>query len=103
MTERENQTTATPPGMVGIFTDKLGRVIETVSDFSADGYGGCSLREAQTYRVKTRLALAVVRAYCSEMILDGLETHDCERIVQRLVTKGATTTFIPVGYADDER
>ena len=97
-----DEPTKTPPGIVGIFTDKFGRVVETVSDFTTDGYGGFSLRQAQTYRVKTRLALAVVRAYCSDMIFDGLETYDCERIVQRLVTKGATTTFIPVGHEDAE-
>ena len=92
----------TPPGVVGIFTDKLGRVIETVSDFSTEGFGGYTLKDAQTYRAKRNLALAVVRAYCSEMILDGIDYSDCMKIVQRLVTKGASTTFIPVGHLDAE-
>jgi hypothetical protein len=95
------QDKATPPGVVGIFIDKHGRVVETISDFRRDRPGGCTLLEAQKARAQQQLAFAVVRAYCSEMILEGLENHDCVRIVQRLVTKGARTTFIPVGHAED--
>lgn len=91
----------TPPGMIGIFTDKLGRVVTTVADFDRDGYGGFSLRQAQRYRVQRNLARAVIRAYCSEMILEGMENSDCDEIVRRLVKKGAKVTLIPIGHPDE--
>lgn len=91
-------TTKPPRGIVGIFTDKLGRVVATVAEFETGGYGGCSLRESQTYRAKHMLNLEVMRGYCSEMIHEALENHDCDKIVQRLVKGGATVTFVPVGY-----
>lgn len=98
----QNDTTAKPhPGVVGIFTDKLGRVVATVSDFNRDAPGGCSLREGQTWRCQRLLALEVVRAYCSQMILEGIEAYDCERILSRLCEKGATTTYIPIGHPDE--
>jgi hypothetical protein len=89
--------TATPVGMVAIFADKQGRIIESVSDFDRSGYGGYTLQEGQKMRVQRRLAWAVIKAYCSEMILDGFDDGDAERIVQRLCRKGATVTLIPVG------
>lgn len=96
----ETQRLKPPPGAVAVFTDKLGRVVASVSDFESGGYGGYSLFDAQKMRAQRMLALEVVRGYCSEMILDGLETHDCVQIVQRLVQKGARVTVIPVGHED---
>lgn len=91
----------TPPGVVGVFADKLGRVVATVSDFNRETPGGCSLRQGQTWRCQRLLALEVVRAYCSQMILEAIETYDAERILGRLCEKGATTTFIPIGHSDE--
>lgn len=91
----------TPPGMVGIFTDKTGRFVVTVSDFARDTPGGFSLRESQAYRVRLDLAREVIRAYCSPMILEAIQTHDCERIVNRLVKQGAKIMLIPIGHPDE--
>ena len=91
-----------PRGVVAVFTDKLGRVVASVSDFESSGYGGFTLRQAQEMRAERQLAYAVVRAYCSEMILEGFETYDCEQILRRLVHKGARVTLIPVGHPSDE-
>lgn len=95
-------STKPPRGIVGIFTDKLGRVVATVAEFGTDCYGRCSLRESQTYRAKHMLNLEVVRGYCSEMIHEAFENYDCDKIVQRLVRGGATVTFVPVGYDGED-
>lgn len=94
--------TATPKGVVGVFTDKEGRVIASVSDFDMSGYGGFSLLEAQKLRVRKDLSREVIRKYCSWAITEAIEPYDCEQIVRRLVEKGARVTVIPVGHEGAE-
>lgn len=92
--------TTEPRGCVGVYTDAEGRVIASVSDFDLSGYGGFSLYEGQKVRAQWRLAVAIVDAYCSNVITRALDTYDCEQIVRKLKGK---MTFIPVGHADEER
>lgn len=87
---------ADPIGVVCVYS-KDGRVIASASDFATDGYGGCSLQEAQTIRARRSLCHAVVDAYCSRVVLDALSTHDCEQIVGKL---GGTMTDIPIGHGN---
>jgi hypothetical protein len=94
--------TTTPPGVVGIFIDGIGRVVESVSDFERAGYGGFTLRKSQEYRVKRRLALQIVRSYCSEMMHPALDVSDCERFVERLCRDGANVVLIPIGHGDEK-
>jgi hypothetical protein len=94
------ETTAEPPGCVGIYTDDEGRVIASVSDFDRSGYGGFSLYQGQKVRAERKLAVAIVNAYCSNVITRALDSYDCEQIVRKLKGK---MTFIPVGHADEER
>jgi hypothetical protein len=91
--------TATPPGCVGIYTDKEGRVIASVSDFKEATYGGFSLYEGQKVRAKRALAHAVVDAYCSSIVAEALDGYECERLVGSLPGK---MTFLPVGQTNNE-
>jgi hypothetical protein len=91
-----------PKGLVGIYTDADGRVIASVSDFDDSGYGGFSLQEAQRFRCKTKLARAVMQAYCSDRVLAVFETYDCEQILNKMVRNGGRATYLPVGWEPDK-
>lgn len=81
-------------GIVGIYVDEQRRVITSASDFSLESYGGCKVDESQQIRTKRKLAVAVVKAYCSDAVANALNTYDCEQIVAKL--KGEMT-FISIG------
>lgn len=84
-----------PPGVVGVYVDKNGRAIVSVADFNPDGVNGMRLREGQEWRVRRKLAQAIVVAYCSPVISDALDDYDCEQIVGKLKGK---MIFIPVNH-----
>lgn len=91
--------TKTPKGVVATFTDSTGHVVASVSDFDRSGYGGYSLQEAQRFRVRRKLAHAVVNAYCSPVIVKALSEFDCAEIINKLTREqGFTETIIPIGY-----
>lgn len=88
-----------PLGVAAVYVDQEGRIITSVSDFNCDGYGGCTLYESQRMRAKRKLAVAVVRAYCSDVVVNALEAYDCEQIVAKLKGK---MTFISIGHQSEE-
>jgi hypothetical protein len=89
----------TPKGIVATFTDSTGHVVASVSDFDRSGYGGFTLQEAQRYRVRRKLAYAVLNAYCSPVIVKALSEYDCRAIIDKLTREsGFTETIIPIGY-----
>lgn len=90
---------APPRGVVAVMTDAEGRVMASASDFEEHGYGGYTLQEAQTLRVKHALADAIAVAYCSHVIIEGLEKSDRYKLVENLLRKdGFKRTLIPVGW-----
>ena len=91
-----------PKGVVGIYTDADGRVIASVSDFEDSGYGGFSLQEAQRFRCKTKLAHAVMQAYCSDRVLAVFDNYYCEQLLNKLVSNGGRATYLPVGWEQTE-
>ena len=95
--------TAEPKGVVAVLTDDKGRVAVNAADFGLDGYGGYTLRDAQTLRVKGRIAVAFIRAYGSDAICKVTETYDAEQMVRRLCDQhGWKLTIIPIGYDDSK-
>lgn len=72
-------------GIVLVFLDEKGHAIAGAADFDRSTPGGCELSEGQRYRARLRLAFAVCNAYASPMLTRGLDSYDCERIVDRLV------------------
>jgi hypothetical protein len=91
-----------PQGVVGVLSDDRGHVICSVSDFDTSGYGGYTKQEAQQYRVKLKLADAAIRAYCSDIIADVIDTYRREEIINDLIRKkGFVRTLLPVGYDEE--
>lgn len=97
--ENANMSIETQLGCVGVYTDEQGQVIASVSDFDKTGYGGFSLYAGQKIRAQRALVIAVVDAYCSKVIMDALDSYDCEQIVRKLKGK---MTFIPVGHVNEK-
>jgi hypothetical protein len=94
---------ATPQGIVAIYTDKAGHVIATVSDFDRSGYGGFKTWQAQQIRCSDAIGRAVVRAYCSDPIVNHIDNYIVEQIMRALHSKKAgTVTFLAVGWFSDE-
>lgn len=88
-------------GVVAILTGPDGHVWATATDFSTGGYGGFTLEEAQEIRAKRELSFEFVRKSCNDWIIKGLDNHDCESIVERLIRKeGFKRTFIAIGHED---
>jgi hypothetical protein len=86
-------------GVVAIFTNEHGQVIVTATDFEPDRPGGCKLREAQTWRAKDRIAMAVVAAYAAPDMARAIPYFDAKQIVDRLVRDhGCKITIIPIGH-----
>jgi len=88
-------TGESPAGVVGVYVDREGRVIASVSDFDQSGYGGFTLLESQERRAKPKLERAVVDAYCSHVVFNALDAYDFTEIVSKL---SGMMTFIPVGH-----
>lgn len=89
-----------PCGVVGIFIDPDGRVIETTADFDIMGYGGLSLKDAQALRVRKKLALKVAYAMCSEAFVKALTDYDLEKTVHALTRQGYKAVYLEVGYEE---
>ena len=100
--ERVDEGRAAARGVVAVLTSQQHGVVVSVSDFDESGYGGFTLREAQEHRARRGLAFAMVRAYCSNVILDVMDPYDCEQMLRKLERKGShKVTLIPVGHPAD--
>lgn len=89
-------------GLVLVFIDERGHAIAHAADFEPQAPGGFSLRDAQRWRARRALAHAVCNAYASPMLVRGMETSDCERVIDRLCrVHGCTVHEIALG-ADPE-
>ena len=82
-----------PTGMSAIFVSD-GRVIAHVTDFARDTYGGFTLEESQTHRVRDRLAVAVVKELSSPLLYENLSGYDCQRILEKIPGK---VHVLPIG------
>ena len=87
-----------PRGVVAVLTFPAGGFVCSVSDFQQDGYGGCSLQEAQTIRVKRLLARAAIDTLCSEYVSKAINNYRCEEIVSEMVRQGFRLAIVPIGY-----
>ncbi|MDB5606693.1 MAG: hypothetical protein JWP25_3593 [Bradyrhizobium sp.] len=101
MTDEKRQ--ANPQGIIAIMTSPDGDVIATATDFNRSGYGGYKLWEAQAMRAKDQVKWATVRAYCSPVVSDALDSYLMGQVADRLCSKGHKITLRAVGYPDDVR
>jgi len=89
-----------PAGVVAIYTDPDGIVIESVADFDRSGYGGFTLLQGQEMRARRELAYAVMRAYCSDRVWDALKDRATD-MLSRLERGGGMVTLISIGHEAD--
>ena len=90
-----------PCGVLAVMTRSDGHVIATASDFNRSGYGGFKLWEAQRMRAKEAVMRNTVRAYCSEPLVEALNSYLMDQIAEAMQRKNHKITFHAVGYPDD--
>jgi hypothetical protein len=91
-----------PQGIIAIMTLPTGNVAATHADFERQGYGGFKLWEAQKHRAGDAVKRMAVRAYCSEMVTQHLESYTLDRIAEDLMQRGKwRVTYRAIGYSED--
>jgi len=90
-----------PQGVIAIMTTPEGHVIATAADFDRQSYGGFKLWEAQRMRAKKQAIYATIRAYCSDAIVEAIDSYLSEQIGEALRRKGHTLTLRAIGYPED--
>lgn len=90
-----------PCGVIAIMTAPDGHVIATAADFNRSGYGGYKLWEAQRMRAQDQVKWATVRAYCSAVIVEAVDSYLSTQIADALCRKGHRITVRSVGYPED--
>lgn len=91
-----------PQGVIAIMTAPDGDVIATATDFNRSGMGGCTLWEAQKWRTRDAVQWQAVRAYCSDVVFQALDSFTVDRISRCLLDKGKhQISYRTVGYGDD--
>lgn len=91
-----------PQGVIAIMTAPDGYVIATVADFERQGYGGFKLWEAQKHRAGDAVKRKGVRAYCSDHLVNALETYTVDRMAEDLIQRGKyRVSYQAIGYPED--
>ena len=97
-----DEKTIEPKGVIAIMTLPTGHVAATHADFERSGYGGFKLWEAQKHRAGDMVKRMAVRAYCSEMVTQHLESYTLDRIAEDLMQRGKwRVTYRAIGYDED--
>lgn len=95
-------TSKTPCGVVAVFVGPDGREIVSVSDFSLDGYGGFSAKEAQEHRVKDAISARVIQAFCSDAVGKHIDRYRASEILREMQREdGFKLHLIPIGHDDE--
>jgi hypothetical protein len=96
---RQEMSMAKVAGVVLVFIDERGHAIAHAGDFERQAPGGFTLHEGQRHRAKRALAHAVCNAYASPMLVRGMDSCDCERIMERLCrVHGCKVHEVSVGH-----
>lgn len=85
-------------GICGVVTAPDGRIVATHSDFERQGYGGFSLQEAQTIRVRDGLKRAFLRAFMFEGLIRNSSGYFCDQFWQNAHEHGYRIETFPIGY-----
>lgn len=91
-----NAPTTVPPGVTAVYIYD-GRVLASASDFARDTPGGCTVREAQEYRAKNRLAGEVIKALASQALWENMDHYLAEQIMRRM---SGRVEIIAVGHSN---
>ncbi|TPL30220.1 hypothetical protein [Mesorhizobium sp. B2-4-7] len=87
-------------GVCGVVTAPDGHVVATHADFERQGYGGFSLEEAQTIRVKEGLKRAFLRAFLFEGLTSKTSGYFCEQFWENAREHGYRMETFPIGYSE---
>ena len=85
-------------GVCGVVTAPDGHVVATHSDFERQGYGGFTLQEAQTIRVRDGLKRAFLRAYLFDGLIKKTSVYFCEQFWKNASDHGYRMETFPIGY-----
>jgi hypothetical protein len=77
---------------------RLGDMVETASDFDRQGYGGFTLREAQTIRVRDGLKRAFLRGFLFERLTSKSSGYFCDQFWENAHEHGYRLETFPIGY-----
>jgi hypothetical protein len=92
-----------PKGMIGILTDETGRVVAAEADFDNSGYGGFTTAQAQKLRLKGAVAFAMMRAYCSPVVVKAMTGYRVEETMDELCrSHGFRLTWLPINYDPED-
>lgn len=88
-----------PKGVVAVFIGPGGHCIASASDFHLDGFGGFSLLEAQTIRVKEAIGFRVAEALASNDFAKHLDRYQIATVLRQMEERdGYALHIIPVGH-----
>ncbi|MGB3415735.1 MAG: hypothetical protein WBA36_03605 [Mesorhizobium sp.] len=90
-------------GVCGIITSPTGKVVATYSDFERQGYGGFSLQDAQTIRVKEGLKRDFLRKFLFDGLVSKSSGYFCEQFWENARDHGYLMETIPIGYDEVEK
>ncbi|BCH20155.1 hypothetical protein [Mesorhizobium sp. L-2-11] len=85
-------------GVCGVVTAPDGHVVATHADFERQGYGGFSLKEAQTIRVREGLKRAFLRAFLFQGLTSKTSGYFCDQFWENAAEHGYRMETFPIGY-----
>jgi hypothetical protein len=92
-----------PQGVVAVFVGPTGQCIASVSDFERSGYGGYSLQQSQTVRVKDAIGRKVAEAFASSEFTKHLDRYNVQRVLEAMQQNdGYKLHIISVGHEEEE-
>ena len=89
-------------GVCGVVTAPDGHVVATYCDFARQGYGGFSLQEAQTIRVRDGLKRTFFRTFLFEKLTSKSSSYFCDQFWENGQAHGYRMETFPIGY-DEEK
>lgn len=93
----------TPAGVVGIVFNPQGAAVAQHADFKLNGYGGFSLKEAQTMRARNGAMLAFAKAHLNDWMVRKADMSFAERYWELAEASGYRMELMVVGHPDDGR
>lgn len=88
-----------PKGVVAVFVGPDGREVASASDFNQSGYGGHTLQESQTVRIRDAIANRVADALASTDFTKHIDLYHKREVLRSMErTAGYRLHIIPIGY-----
>jgi hypothetical protein len=88
-----------PKGVVAVFVGSDGHAVASCADFDQSGYGGYTMQEAQTHRIRETIARRVAEAFASTEFTKHLDTYKVRCVIDQMIARdGYFLHIIPVGY-----